>query len=69
METRSRKQGSPGVDGMTIDVAKAFQREYWPAIRLQLLNGNYQPRPVKRMEIPKPEGGSEASAFPVSSTA
>ncbi|WP_354249162.1 reverse transcriptase domain-containing protein [Bradyrhizobium sp. LA2.1] len=49
---------------MTIDVAKAFLREHWPAIRLQLLNGNYQPRPVKRVEIPKPDGGVRRLGVP-----
>ena len=49
-------KGGPGGDGMTIGAAKAFLREHWPEIRLQLLDGNYQPRPVKRVEIPKPDG-------------
>jgi RNA-directed DNA polymerase len=59
-----RNKGSPGVDGMTIDAAKAFLREHWPAIRLQLLDGNYQPRPVKRVEIPKPDGGVRRLGVP-----
>ena len=50
-------QGSPGVDGMTIDGAKDYLREHWPSIRSQLLKGTYQPQPVKRVEIPKPDGG------------
>src|ERR1700751_1119006 len=52
---RSNK-GSPGVDGMTIEGAKAYLREHWPNIRSQLLSGTYQPQPVKRVEIPKPDG-------------
>ena len=52
---RSNK-GSPGVDGMTIDAAKDYLGEHWPNIRAQLLKGTYQPQPVKRVEIPKPEG-------------
>jgi hypothetical protein len=36
-----RNKGSPGVDGMTIDDAKAFLRQHWPNIRSQLLDGNY----------------------------
>src|SRR4051795_7548585 len=52
-----RNQGSPGVDGMTIDDAKGYLREHWPNIRSQLLDGTYQPQPVKRVEIPKPGGG------------
>jgi RNA-directed DNA polymerase len=59
-----RNKGGPGVDGMTIDVAKASLREHWPAIRLQLLDGNYQPRPVKRVEIPKPDGGVRRLGVP-----
>jgi hypothetical protein len=55
---RSNK-GGPGVDGMTIDEAKGYLREHWPDIRSQLLKGTYQPRPVKRVEIPKPEGGGQ----------
>src|SRR5262249_28155735 len=51
-----RNQGSPGVDGMSIDDAKGYLRERWPSIRSQLLEGTCQPRPVKRVEIPKPDG-------------
>ena len=53
---RSNK-GGPGVDGMTIDDAKSYLHEHWPSIRSQLLEGTYQPQPVKRVEIPKPDGG------------
>jgi RNA-directed DNA polymerase len=57
-------QGSPGVDGMTIDAAKDYLREHWPSIRSQLLDGTYQPRPVKRVEIPKPDGGIRKLGVP-----
>ena len=60
---RSNK-GSPGVDGMTIDAAKDYLREHWPNIRAQLLEGTYQPQPVKRVEIPKPEGGIRKLGVP-----
>ena len=60
-------KGGPGVDGMTIDAAKDYLREHWPNIRAQLLEGTYQPQPVKRVEIPKPDGGSESSACLASS--
>ena len=59
-----RNQGSPGVDGMTIDDAKIYLREHWPSIRSQLLNGTYQPQPVKRVEIPKPDGGVRKLGVP-----
>jgi RNA-directed DNA polymerase len=59
-----RNKGGPGVDGMTIDAAKDFLREHWPGIRRHLLEGNYQPQPVKRVEIPKPDGGVRKLGVP-----
>jgi RNA-directed DNA polymerase len=50
-------QGSPGVDGMTVVGLKDYLKQHWPAIREQLLNGTYEPKPVRRVEIPKPDGG------------
>src|SRR5712671_3366086 len=60
---RSNK-GGPGVDGMTINEAKGYLREHWPDIRSQLLEGTYQPQPVKRVEIPKPDGGIRKLGVP-----
>jgi RNA-directed DNA polymerase len=57
-------QGSPGVDGMTIDAALDFLRGHWSTIREQLLQGTYQPKPVKRVEIPKPDGGVRKLGVP-----
>jgi RNA-directed DNA polymerase len=57
-------KGGPGVDGMTIDDAKGYLREHWPNIRSQLLEGTYQPQPVKRVEIPKPDGGIRKLGVP-----
>jgi RNA-directed DNA polymerase len=48
-------KGSPGVDGMTIDEIADYLKQHWPAIRRQLLNGTYEPKPVRRVEIPKPD--------------
>src|SRR6266853_1247789 len=59
-----RNKGGPGVDGMTIDDAKDYLREHWPGIRSQLLAGTYQPQPVKRVEIPKPDGGFRKLGVP-----
>jgi RNA-directed DNA polymerase len=50
-------KGSAGVDGMTIDDLSAYLKEHWPVIREQLLSGTYKPKPVRRAEIPKPDGG------------
>ena len=49
---------------MTIEGAKAYLREHWPSIRSQLLEGTYQPQPVKRVEIPKPDGGVRKLGVP-----
>ena len=49
---------------MTIDAAKDYLRERWPNIRAQLLEGAYQPQPVKRVEIPKPDGGIRKLGVP-----
>jgi RNA-directed DNA polymerase len=59
-----RNKGGPGVDGMTIDAAGDYLREHWPSIRSQLLEGSYQPQPVKRVEIPKPAGGVRKLGVP-----
>src|SRR5512133_2097873 len=50
-------KGSPGVDGMTVGGITDYLKQHWPAIREQLLNGTYEPKPIKRVEIPKPDGG------------
>lgn len=48
--------GAPGVDGMTVDDLEGYVREHWAQIREELLGDRYQPRPVRRVEIPKPDG-------------
>ncbi|PZR41182.1 group II intron reverse transcriptase/maturase [Paraburkholderia fungorum] len=50
-------KGAPGVDGMTVQALPAYLREHWPSIRATLLSGTYKPQPVRRVEIPKPDGG------------
>ena len=57
-----RNKGGPGVDGMTIDDTLGYLWEHLPTIRERLLLGTYTPQPVKRVEIPKPDGGSGNSA-------
>ena len=51
-----RNKGAPGVDGMTVDDLMPYCREHWSRIREALLNGTYQPQPVRKVEIPKPGG-------------
>ncbi len=57
-------KGSPGVDGMSVQELPEHLREHWPAIREQLLSGTYRPQPVKRVEIPKPDGGVRKLGIP-----
>ena len=49
-----RNKGSPGADGMGVDELAGYLRTHWPWIKEALLKGEYIPRPVKRVEIPKP---------------
>ena len=57
-------KGSPGIDGMTVDELSGYLVEHWPAIREQLLSGTYKPNPVRRVEIPKPDGGVRKLGIP-----
>src|ERR1051325_5006645 len=57
-------KGSPGIDGMTVGELSDCLKQHWPAIREQLLSGTYQPQPVKRVEIAKPDGGVRKLGIP-----
>jgi len=57
-------QGSAGVDGMTVGGISDYLKQHWPAIREQLLSGTYEPKPVRRVEIPKPDGGVRKLGIP-----
>lgn len=57
-------KGAAGVDEMSITDFPAFSRQNWDRIRTSLQKGNYQPLPVKRVEIPKPTGGTRPLGIP-----
>src|SRR5713101_4526899 len=57
-------KGSAGVDGMTVGGISDYLKQHWPAIREQLLSGTYEPKPVRRVEIPKPDGGVRKLGIP-----
>jgi RNA-directed DNA polymerase len=57
-------KGSAGVDGMTVRQLPGYLVKHWPGLREQLLQGTYQPQPVKRVEIPKPDGGVRKLGIP-----
>jgi RNA-directed DNA polymerase len=60
---RSNK-GAAGVDGLDIDQTARHLVTAWPAIRAQLLTGTYRPSPVRRVTIPKPDGGERELGIP-----
>ena len=57
-------KGSAGSDGMTVEQLPDYLKKHWPTIREQLLSGTYKPQPVKRVEIPKPDGGMRQLGIP-----
>src|SRR3990170_1378006 len=59
-----RNKGAPGVDGVTADVLAPYLKQHWLTIRTQLLDGTYQPQPVRRGEIPKGSGGMRPLGIP-----
>jgi group II intron reverse transcriptase/maturase len=59
-----QNQGSAGIDEMTVDQLGPYLRAQWPTIREQLLAGRYQPRAVRRHEIPKSGGGVRTLGIP-----
>src|SRR5712664_1465864 len=50
-------KGSAGIDGMTVGQLSGYLKEHWLTTREQLLSGTYAPKPVRRVEIAKPDGG------------
>jgi RNA-directed DNA polymerase len=57
-------KGSPGIDGVKVGDLSGYLKQHWPLIREQLLRGAYQPQPVRRVEIPKPDGGVRKLGIP-----
>ncbi len=56
--------GAPGVDGMNVESFTAFFSEHWERIRSALMDGTYQPAPVRRVWIPKPDGSKRPLGVP-----
>jgi hypothetical protein len=57
-------KGSPGIDAVSVDDLPGYLVQHWPEIRAQLLSGTYRPQPVRRVEIPKPDGGMRKLGVP-----
>ena len=59
-----RNREAPGVDGMTVGDLGAHLRSHWPEIRSRLLDGTYEPQPVRRVEVPRASGGVRPLGVP-----
>jgi group II intron reverse transcriptase/maturase len=64
MKRVERNGGSAGIDGMTVKEMRPYLMKQWSEIREELESGNYKPRPVRRVEIPKPDGGMRELGIP-----
>ena len=64
MKRVERNAGAPGIDGMTVKDLRPYLKEHWLEIRAALESGTYQPNPVRRVEIPKPDGGVRLLGIP-----
>src|ERR1035441_3222116 len=59
-----KNQGAPGVDGLTVAAFKPWLGSYWASVRQALLAGEYMPEAVRKVEIPKPQGGVRTLGIP-----
>jgi RNA-directed DNA polymerase len=57
-------KGAAGVDQLAVSELKDHLKRHWPTIRARLLAGTYQPQPVRRVDIPKPQGGVRTLGIP-----
>jgi group II intron reverse transcriptase/maturase len=64
LERVQRNKGAAGVDGMKVEEMADHLKKHWPSIRAKLEAGSYQPSPVKRVEIPKGQGGVRQLGIP-----
>ena len=67
--TRAFKQvtankGAGGIDGMQTDELRDYLNANWPILRESILDGSYKPQPVRKVEIPKPNGGTRMLGIP-----
>lgn len=59
-----RNKGAAGIDGMTIEEAKEYLRQHKEELIQTIRERNYQPKPVRRVELPKPSGGVRLLGIP-----
>jgi retron-type reverse transcriptase len=59
-----KNKGNHGVDGMSVQNLRAHILEHWESMKIELLEGTYEPQAVRRIEIPKPDGGVRLLGIP-----
>jgi group II intron reverse transcriptase/maturase len=64
LERVERNKGAAGVDGMSVKELRPYLHEHWSSLKQSLLEGTYRPLAVKRVEIPKPNGGTRMLGIP-----
>lgn len=57
-------KGAAGVDAMAVTELKDWLKGHWPSVKKALLDGRYQPQPIRRVDIPKPDGGVRTLGVP-----
>ena len=64
LEQVLRNKGAGGIDGMQTDELRDYLNANWQSLRSKILEGSYQPSPVRKVEIPKPQGGKRMLGIP-----
>ncbi len=64
LERVEANKGAPGVVGMATYALRGYLKENWKTIKVQLEQGTYKPKPVRRVQIPKPQGGKRDLGIP-----
>jgi len=64
LQAMEANRGAAGVDGMEVEQLRSYLREHWAEIKEQIRSGSYEPRPVRRVDIPKPGGGTRMLGIP-----
>jgi RNA-directed DNA polymerase len=59
-----KNKGAPGVDGLTVAAFKLWLQVHWPSVRQALMAGEYMPAAVRKVEMPKPQGGVRTLGIP-----
>jgi RNA-directed DNA polymerase len=59
-----QNKGAAGIDKMTVNELPGYLQRNWPLVKEQLLGGTYRPKPVRRVEIPKANGGTRLLGVP-----